>query len=164
MFDIKDEKTVFTIGNFEMIDEKVLCDLKSAKVFGERLIVGLLSDSCNLKLGSPSKVSDGRRAEALRNSGIVDSVVYVSFDDLVYMDYFLGLLKNNDVDVYMSTEETPLVVSSHSISEENIPRRIELVDGENMQYIQKRTFISELKDLKDELLKKVNVDKYKRGR
>ena len=72
---LKQRKTVITYGTFDLFHIGHLNILKRARMLGDRLIVGISTDSFNLKKNKKTVIPYDERAEIIRHLRFVDQVI-----------------------------------------------------------------------------------------
>ena len=72
---LKQRKTVITYGTFDLFHIGHLNILKRARMLGDRLIVGISTDSFNLKKNKKTVIPYNERAEIIRHLRFVDQVI-----------------------------------------------------------------------------------------
>jgi glycerol-3-phosphate cytidylyltransferase len=72
---LKQRKTVITYGTFDLFHIGHLNILKRARMLGDRLIVGISTDSFNLTKNKKTVIPYDERAEIIRHLRFVDQVI-----------------------------------------------------------------------------------------
>ena len=92
----KQLKTVITYGTFDLFHIGHLNILKRAKMLGDRLIVGISTDSFNLQKNKKTLIPYSERAEIIRHLRFVDQVIPESCWEQKHKD----IIQNN-VDIFV---------------------------------------------------------------
>lgn len=140
---------VMTIGNFEDINEE---KLREVSKLGSELVVGVMSDSCKLKLKMPTLKSDGKRAYDLNKLDFVDEVIYVSSDDLLEEDGIKKLLIRNDIDMLAYTDEMPMYFESEVDLVDSLEDAAVFVNVETTEFITVDSIKQRLFEIKEDIL------------
>ncbi len=148
------EEKVLTIGTYDHLDENTIEDLKSAKDWGDTLIVAVLSDSYHMNNGTPCTNSDGARALKLRETGLVDEVVFFGKADIEDEKSLKGFFKKEEINFLVNTNETPDIKDDIL---KNIGQEVLIIDVYLDKVINRRTISEGTKKIIDnsKMLKKL---------